>query len=35
VLIPGVRSQIIEDCGHFLRLEHPGSVRQALKATRR
>jgi pimeloyl-ACP methyl ester carboxylesterase len=34
-LIPDARCQIIEDYGHFPWLEHPGSVRQALEATRR
>lgn len=29
-LIPGARSQVEPDCGHFAWLEHPGSVRRVL-----
>jgi pimeloyl-ACP methyl ester carboxylesterase len=33
-LIPGARWQVEEDCGHFLWLERPGSVRKALDSVR-
>ena len=30
-LIPGARHVIEDDCGHFIWLERPGSVRRALQ----
>jgi pimeloyl-ACP methyl ester carboxylesterase len=29
-LIPGARHEVLDDCGHFVWLESPGSVRRAL-----
>jgi pimeloyl-ACP methyl ester carboxylesterase len=31
-LIPGARYEVLDDCGHFIWLESPGSVRRALDA---
>jgi pimeloyl-ACP methyl ester carboxylesterase len=31
-LIPGARFEVLDDCGHFIWLESPGSVRRALDA---
>ena len=31
-LIPGARYEVLDDCGHFIWLEAPGSVRRALDA---
>ena len=30
-LIPGARYRVEDDCGHFIWLERPGSVRRALQ----